>query len=55
MKITRKQEDGTYITYDSVEEMILHKMGCTGCIITSIIIIAIVGYLIMKVFEWLDI
>ena len=48
MKITEKDENGEYITYDDLTEYtlgkILNKIGCQGCLV----IIAIIGYIILK-------
>ncbi len=48
MKITEKDENGEYITYDDLTEYtlgkILNKIGCSGCLA----IIGIIGFIILK-------
>ena len=47
MKITEKDENGEYITYDDLTEYtfgkLLDKIGCSGCLV----IIGIIGYFIL--------
>lgn len=58
MKITRKQENGEYVTYEGVGEYLngrfLEKYGCTGCCLAVLAFAAIVVGLFTFLFSALS-